>query len=133
MQILAQLHNAEVLRDGLPHSAQEIINRYTQTQHSRKKALSNPLSLRIPLFDPDRLLNHLAPLSRMVFSRAGLYVWTGIMLFASLLAIANFQLITTAIGAKSLSTAEVVSFWILFPAIKILHELGHGMAVKAWG
>jgi putative peptide zinc metalloprotease protein len=133
MQILAQLHNAEVLRDGLPHSAQEIINRYTQTQHSRKKALSNPLSLRIPLFDPDRLLNHLAPLSRMVFSHAGLYVWTGIMLFASLLAIANFQLITTAIGAKSLSTAEVVSFWILFPAIKILHELGHGMAVKAWG
>lgn len=133
MQILAQLHSAEVLRDGLPHSTQEIINRYTKTQNFRRKNFSNPLSLRIPLFDPDQLLNHLAPLSRIIFSRAGLWIWVGIMILAISLAIANFQSITAAIGAKTLSTSEVISFWILFPAIKILHELGHGMAVKTWG
>lgn len=133
MQILAQLHSAEVLRDGLPQSTQEVINRYTQTQNFRQKNLSNPLSLRIPLFDPDQLLNKLAPLSRILFSRAGLWLWVSIMIMASILLLANVQLITAAISAKTLSTSEVISFWILFPAIKILHELGHGLAVKAWG
>lgn len=133
MQILAQLHSAEVLRGGLPHSAEDVLKRYSQSQRQRRRALSNPLALRIPLFDPNRLLNHLSPLARLFFSRAGLVIWLGIILLAILLALANTSQISAALSAKTLSTSEVLAFWLLYPVVKIFHELGHGMAVKAWG
>jgi len=49
------------------------------------------------------------------------------------LAIANTESLGTAISAKTLSPYEVLVFWAVFPFIKLLHELGHGLAVKAWG
>ncbi len=133
LNILAQLHSAEVLRDAIPLPAQDVLNRYSQSQHSKRRALSNPLALRIPLFDPDRLLNYLAPLARLCFSPTGLWLWFGVMFMALVLAVANGQEIAAAAGAKTLSTSEILAFSILFPIIKILHELGHGMAVKAGG
>ncbi|WP_168195173.1 hypothetical protein [Shewanella sp. SNU WT4] len=133
LQILAQLHSAEVLRDGLPYTAEDVFKRYSQSQRQRRRTLSNPLSLRIPLFDPNRLLNRLAPLARLSFSPTGLAIWFGIILFAVLVALTNISEISAAISAKTLSTSEVLSFWLLYPVVKIFHELGHGMAVKAWG
>ncbi len=133
MQILAQLHGAEVLRGALPHSAEDVLNRYSQSKRQRRRALSNPLSLRIPLFDPNRLLDHLAPIARFFFSHTGLGIWLSIVLLAVLLALTNTSQISAAIGAKTLSASEVLSFWLLYPVVKIFHELGHGMAVKAWG
>ena len=54
LPILAQLHNAEVLRDGLPLTAQDALGRYQQFQRfHRQRTLSNPLAIRIPMFDPD--------------------------------------------------------------------------------
>ena len=133
LNILAQLQRAEVLRDGLPVGKQEVLNRYYQTQHSKRSVISNPLAIRIPLFDPDRLLNYLAPLARFIFSAKGLWIWLITIVIALVLALINFQAIIGAVGAKSLSPTELLSFWLIYPVIKILHELGHGMAVKAGG
>ncbi len=134
LQILAQLHGAEVLRGGLPLSAQDVLNRYRQAQrYRRRRTLSNPLAIRIPLFDPDRLLNRLLGAARLLFSWAGLWLWLAVVGLAAVLALANASELGAAIGAKTLSTSEVLAFWLLFPVIKALHELGHGMALKAWG
>ncbi|WP_372880966.1 hypothetical protein [Psychromonas sp.] len=133
LNILAQLQSAEVLRDGLPLGGQDVINRYSQSQHAKRSTLNNPLAIRIPLFDPDRFLNYLAPLARLCFSAQGFWVWLSIILAALVLAVANAQEIVAAVGAKTLSPSELLAFWLLYPVIKILHELGHGMAVKAGG
>ena len=134
MQILAQLHAAEVLRGGLPVSAQEVLHRYQQSQRfHRRRALRNPLALRIPFFDPDNLLTALTPLARPLFSWFGLSLWLAVVGFAVLLALANLGELTAAVGAKTLDPAQVLAFWMLFPLIKALHELGHGLAVKVWG
>ncbi len=134
LQIFAQLHAAEVLRGGLPMVTQDLLDRYNKSKRFRKRrALSNPLALRMPLFDPNRLLDRLAPLARMLFSWTAAWVWLVVVGLAVLLALANGSELAAAIGAKTLSTSEVLIFWILFPIIKALHELGHGLAVKAWG
>ena len=93
LNILAQLQRAEVLRDGLPVGKQEVLNRYYQTQHSKRSVISNPLAIRIPLFDPDRLLNNLAPLARFIFSAKGLWIWLITIVIALVLALINFQAI----------------------------------------
>lgn len=134
LQVIAQLHTAEVLRGGLPVGAREVLERYNKSQrHRRRRALSNPLALRIPLFDPNKLLDRMAPLARALFSWGGLWLWLGVVSLAGLLALANAQEIAAEIGAKTLSTSQVLIFWSLYPVIKALHELGHGLAVKAWG
>lgn len=134
LQVFAQLHNAEALRGGLAMNAQEVLERYNKSQRfRRRRALSNPLALRIPLFDPDKLLDRMAPLARALYSRGGLWLWLGVVFFAGLLALANAQELAAEIGAKTLSTSQVLIFWMLYPIIKALHELGHGLAVKAWG
>ena len=134
MQIMAQLQGAEVLRGGLPLAAQDLLERYQQAQRFRRqRALSNPLSLRIPLFDPDRLLTRLLRPARWIFSWIGLLLWLLVVLGGGLLAVANTGELAAAIGAKTLSTSDVLMFWLLYPLIKALHELGHGLAVKVWG
>jgi len=133
LQVFAQLHAVEALRGGLPTGAQEVLERYNKSKRLRRRTLSNPLAMRIPLFDPDRLLDRMAPLARGLFSWGGLWLWLGVVFFAGLLALANAQELAADIGAKTLGTSEVLIFWALFPIIKALHELGHGLAVKAWG
>jgi putative peptide zinc metalloprotease protein len=134
LQILAQLHAAEVLRGGFPLSAQDVLNRYeTAQRYQRRGALRNPLALRFPLFDPDRLLDRLAPLARVLFAWPGLVVWLLVAVSGGLLAVANAPQLAAAVTAKTLSPGEILAFWLLYPVVKVLHELGHGLAVKAWG
>lgn len=134
LQVLAQLHAAEVLRGGFPLSAQDVLNRYeTSQRYQRRGALRNPLALRFPLFDPDRLLDRLAPLARLLFSWPGLVLWLLVAVSGALLAVANAPQLAAAVAAKTLSPTEILAFWLLYPVIKALHELGHGLAVKAWG
>ena len=134
LQVFAQLHAAEVLRGGLPMGVQDVLDRYNKSHRSRRRrALSNPLALRIPLFDPNRLLERMAPFARMLFSSTGAWLWIAVVCLATVLVVANGQELAAAIGAKTLSTSEVLIFWTLFPIIKALHELGHGLAVQAWG
>lgn len=133
LQIMAQLNGAEALRGGLPVSVGEMLDRQQAQGRRRRRALSNPLALRIPLFDPDRLLGAILPPFRWVFSVSGFVAWTLVVAVAAMLAIANADTLFAAIAAKTLNTNEMLMFVALYPAIKALHELGHGLAVKVWG
>lgn len=134
MQIMAQLHAAEVLRGGLPLGAQDILERHQKAlRFRRKRALSNPLALRIPLFDPDRLLDALVRPARWMFSWPGFVFWFVAVAMATVLAIANAGELIAAIDDKTLGAGEILMFWLLYPLIKAAHELGHGLAVKVWG
>ncbi len=134
LQVLAQLHGAEVLRGALPLGARDLLNRYHQRQRFRRyRALSNPLALRIPLFDPDRFLGALIGPARWLFSGSGFMLWLFVVVAAAVTAMAHADELVAAVGSKALSTHEVLAFWLLFPLIKALHELGHGLAVKSWG
>ena len=134
LQVFAQLQAAEALRGGLPVGAQDLLDRYNKSHRfRRRRALSNPLALRFPLFDPNRMLDRMAPLARLLFSWVGGWIWVVVVGLGALLAVANGQELMADIGNKTLSTHDVLIFWLLYPLIKALHELGHGLAVKAWG
>ena len=134
LQVFAQLQAAEALRGGLPVGAQDLLDRYNKSHRfRRRRALSNPLALRFPLFDPNRMLDRMAPLARLLFSWVGGWIWVVVVGLGALLAVANGQELMADISNKTLSTHDVLIFWLLYPLIKALHELGHGLAVKAWG
>ncbi len=132
--VLAQLHEFEALKGGLPMNARDALARFRRHRRSGfLKQWANPISMRIPLFDPDQLLNRLVVPARWLFSAAGFYVWLGLLLIAAILVGVNLNGLTAQIAEKAVSMPNLLGLLILYPVVKLLHEFGHGLAVKTWG
>ncbi len=134
MRLLAQLHAADLLIAELPPDLDELERRGTRSR--RRKVLqyaANPLSLKFPLVDPDRLLARLAPLYAPLFSRAGAILWLALVGVAAVLAAGHWTDLTADLGDRVLAPQNLLVLALVFPLVKALHELGHAAAVKAWG
>ncbi len=132
--LIGQLSAAELLKDALPLNAQDIFRQYkTQKQKKNQRVLMNPFSIKIPFFDPDRFLTKFSSLARNLFTPTAMGLWSVIVLFALVLGVSNFEEILYDVAKIELSPAQIVVFWLIYPLIKIFHEAGHGLAVKAFG
>jgi len=131
--LIGQLNAAEVLKVGLPADAQDIFRQYkAQKSKQKRTALMNPLSIKIPLFHPEKILHTLAPIARLLFSKVGLVFWILTISLALILALANAEALVHDINALSLSPTQLIIFWLIYPFVKAIHELGHGLALKIW-
>lgn len=92
--------------------------------------LLHPLSIRIPLLRPDRLLKLLSPLANLLFHPA---VIAAVLCFATIcigLLLLRWQEVTTAIPplAEMLHGDRIIYLALALMIVKSLHELGHAMA-----
>lgn len=132
--ILTQLFAMDLLRSELPTEAKEFFHRFQNERRLRRqRAIMNPLSIRIPLLDPDAILNRLMPWIRPVFSRAGAMVWLLLVGLAGLLGLANISEIGASLSPDILMPANLVLMLLTFVIIKVVHEFAHAFTVKMWG
>lgn len=134
LSIMARLHAHEALSGSLPVNARDALGRYQRSKSIRRwKRWSNPLAIRVPLFNPNRLLEWLAPTARLLFSRTGFYIWLSLVVLAFFNAISQRDALAVALGNFQFTAEQALIFWIAYPFLKAVHELGHGLAVKVWG
>jgi len=134
VRIMAQLHEIEVLKGGIPLGLSESLTRYSTNQRRKfSQRWSNPLAIKLPLIDPDSLLNSMAPLGRLMFSAAGLLIWFAILAIGILVSILHLDTLTTEVANLTIQVPQILMIGLLYPFMKALHELGHGLAIKAWG
>ena len=132
--ILTQLFAIDALQSGLPIDAMEFFKRYQHERRlRRKRAVMNPLAIRVPLLDPDELLNRLLPWVRPLFSAGGATVWLLLVGLATLLAMVNFPALHAALDQDILAPANLLLMLLMFILIKGVHEFAHAFAVKMWG
>jgi putative peptide zinc metalloprotease protein len=132
--LLSQLHRANVLRGDTPTNITELAERsIRESKKKRLMSMINPLALRIPLLDPDRFLAAAMPFVRPLFSWVGALILSLIIGYAAVLATLNWSELTSNISDRVLATESLLLMLVAYPLIKILHELGHGFAVKRWG
>ncbi|MEM8835753.1 MAG: PqqD family protein [Planctomycetota bacterium] len=131
IRVLAQLHQAGMLVADLPGATAVLLRRLqkraVQEWSGRARGFLFP---RIPIFDPDRLLNALTPIFGWLFSPLGILVW----LIASALGFASLVGYGDAIArsaSESLDPASWPALLACFVVIKAGHELAHGIACKA--
>ena len=76
IQLLGQLHAAEVLQCEVAPDVDELLRRSQRlASQGRLAKLMSPLAIRLPLFDPDRFLERTLAWYRPLFGGAGALLW----------------------------------------------------------
>ncbi|MFG6433441.1 biotin/lipoyl-binding protein [Roseateles sp. LYH14W] len=132
--LLGQLHAADLLLSDVPPDTLEVFERgEKEARAKRRRSWTNPLAIRIPLWDPDAWLERLAPLIRVVWSPWGALAWLVLVVPALLLVPPHWADLSNNFSDRVLGTDNLLLLWLVFPLIKALHELGHAFAIKRGG
>jgi len=134
IRLLGQLHSAEVLQTEAMPDLAELARR---ARKGKKKTwlqnLLSPLAIRIPLVDPDRFLERWLPWYGPWFGWVGFALLAVVVGFGVAAAAGHWDELTADIASQILAPQNLLILWLTFPVVKLLHELGHACAVKAWG
>jgi putative peptide zinc metalloprotease protein len=106
--------------------------------HHRRRwlgVLSQVLYVQIPLFDPDRLLERLLGRLRWFFTKGFFCLGVALMMTAALLVLTHFDAFRVRLPSihEFFNAQTLLLLWIAVGAVKVLHELGHGLSCKAFG
>jgi putative peptide zinc metalloprotease protein len=134
IQLIGQLHSADLIQTDVLVNTEELFER--QARHKLAKSnqqLINPLSQKIPLWDPESFLEKYANKVAWLFSPWMGVAWLLVVVFAALQAGANWVKITSHLEISALAPYNLLILFLLYPPIKILHELGHAFTTKLKG
>ena len=134
IRLLGQLHGADLLLTDVPPDALEVFDRgQREASAKRRRSWVNPMAIRVPLWDPGRFLDRHAGLWRTLWGRAGALLWLAVVLPALLLLSSQWQELSHNVNDRVLQVDNLLLIGVLFPLIKLLHELGHATANRAAG
>lgn len=133
IQLLGQLYASNLIHAELPPDAEGLFKRYqTRVRREVQGFLTNLLFIRIPLFDPDRLLDEFLPAVRWLFSPIGAAVLAVLVSIAGYNIVGRFGELFSQAG-NVLDPAGLPTLFLSFWLVKIVHEFGHGFACKKFG
>jgi putative peptide zinc metalloprotease protein len=134
IQLLGQLHAADLLMTDVPPDALELFERsQRESRAKRRRSWMNPMAIRIPLWDPGRFLDRHPALWRALWSKAGAVLWLLVVLPALVLAPAHWPELSNNLSDRVLDPDNLLLIGLVFPLIKFLHEMGHATANRAAG
>lgn len=133
IRLLWRLHTADLLKGDVAGRTEDLVARAEKMAQNRfYQQLRTPLAIRIPLFDPDKLLDWMRPLSRYFFSGFGFLVWLIVCGVGLGYVAVNWSALGANFSDRVLAFDNLIIITLIFPVIKALHEIGHGLALKRW-
>lgn len=134
IRLLGQLHGADLLQSDATPDVAELFERGVQQERAaRRRSWMNPLAWRIHLWDPDRFLNALRPLTDLLWGRWGAILWLAVVAPAAILVPSQWNELSGNFSDRVLAAENLVLLWLVFPLVKALHEFGHAAACKRGG
>ncbi len=133
VQLIGQLNLSNLLYFDSADSKTSQFERHQKRKSRELKALlMGFLSVKIPLFDPDRMLDRALPVIRSIFSRwgLGLYLVLGIL---GLKAVVDESDRLFDQSSHLLAPSNLVLLYVGFLLSKTLHEFSHAAACKLFG
>ena len=92
-----------------------------------------PFSIKFTLFNPDRLLQKTVRWVTPLFSPVALLVWAGFVVVALVTGWLHWAQLVEHSEARFADPQNLLWYWLLYPLIKGLHELGHAYATRVGG
>ncbi len=134
LRLIATLQEHDLLQGAFPITAAELYQRQQRVSSQRRlQKWTRPLSVKWSVCDPDQWLNVLRPFlfilfNRWVFGASLLVIGAGFVT-----AMIHWPELTTHWSARFMDPQNLLWLWLLYPLVKLLHELGHAVATKVWG
>jgi putative peptide zinc metalloprotease protein len=134
LNIASQLYRANLVLSDAPVDERDLAERGRAERDRLMMAnFRNPMFVRIPLFDPDRFLAATQHLVRPLCGWLGGALWLGAVGWLALQMVIHWHELTADIADRVLATQSLVTVVLVYPLLKILHELGHAYAIKLAG
>lgn len=134
LALLGQLHALDLLASGsLPDLAEAARRQRTQDRMRWWQRYLNPLALRIRLVDPDRFLRRAVAALKPVLNGFGAALWLAWVIPAFVLASSHWAELTSNFSERMLAIGNLALLWLIFPLVKALHEIGHGITCRMRG
>jgi len=134
VDLLVQLHAADMLQADISPDSAALFERFkNKRRQTIKQLVFNPMSLKLHLVDPNAFLDRWMPRLGWCFEKPGLLLWLAVVLPALLLAGQHWGELTNNLSDRVLSSSNLLVMALVYPVVKLLHELGHGFATKKWG
>lgn len=133
IDLLTSLHRTDMLMADIPPDTEDLHDRMVK-EKKRKfvHIIRSPMSIKLPLFDPDRILTFFKPLSDRLINRFALSVWLLVFLSAVVLGSVHFSELTENAADRILGAQNMLLLWFVYPCVKLLHEIGHACTIKKW-
>ena len=134
LQLLASLYQGNLIKMEVSGDIEELFKRGSDAK--RKKwlgKLKSPLSIQIPMIDPNQFLTRTLKYVQPVFSKVSLALYCLFILYALFLVGQNLDALTKNIADRVLAADNLLLLWLIYPIVKLLHELGHGYVLKRNG
>ena len=132
--IMGQLHSGDVLHCDVNPDITELFSRGEQRDNAKRQSrFKNPIAMRFSLCDPDKFLTASAPSVRWLFTWQVLACCLVLIVIATISAGVHFTALSHAITQQALQVDNLHTLLLVYPLLKLLHEMGHAYAVKLEG
>jgi len=134
VDIIGRLQHLGAISNIADKSTMELVRQYRDKRKSaRIQKLISPLFIRIPLFNPNQILERTTPYFSYFIGTYGVLLWLLVVLPAMVLSLQHWGNLADAYSSDILKPANLILLWLLYPVMKLLHEFSHGICVKHWG
>jgi len=136
LELLSRLYESGViLVDALPRAATLAREQEDKAREWIARLMKSPVSQKIGLFNPSPLLEGhvMTGLAHLVFGPVGLLLWIVAILGGAFTALSYWQPLTANFGDRVLDPGNLLIMACVYPAVKLVHELAHALAVRRFG
>ncbi len=134
IDLFSRLYRSDLLISNAQPDYDEIIERIQARKKGKlTEKLMSPMSLRFSLLDPDHFLDKTIRYVNFVFTKTFAAVWLMTILLAFAMMLSHWGELTNNVTQRMFSAQNLMILWVIYPLVKILHELGHAYAAKKWG
>lgn len=133
IRLIGQLTEGGMLQVEKLSDVEALFERHEERASKQRRSALNPLSFRLNLFNPDRLLRRFDGFGQQLFRTWVLGLWTAIVGLALISGFAHWDELRAHAATYLLTPRYLILMWLCFPVIKAVHELAHGLAVRRWG
>ena len=136
IRFVAQLHEAGIAQIDSPDQATALIKRRNKRRWKQVwQFFANILYLKIPIADPERLLEWMLPYFRWIYTPWFVTFSVGMMLAALTLVASQYSIFAAKLPEfqSFFNWNTIFYFWASLAVVKVIHEFGHGLTAKYYG
>ncbi len=135
-RMITDLHQQGLLWNDRPGQSAALIQQQRMSRGQKlKKLIGNPLSIRLPGWNPDRLLCRMDHWFGWIFHPVVLALCGALTISAWMLLLVQFDEFRSRLPGfqQFFSGQNLFWLWVTVGATKVIHEFGHGLTCRHFG